>query len=427
MNILSFEINKYLLELIKAYIEFQASHNFPSKENYRAVFNNEFISFILESPSAAPSTPTPIPLKSLRSRVYKKFVSPRDYSIILNKYRKNGLFRCQEERLNTFHTSSLIGDNRYFVRVLSKPEGEQDSNFIFDMVFGHISGSGSLYYADEHTAVYPSKIIYKNYLMEYFHTMNGKIPFKNGKNGDYFYAINFNRELFPEMVDPGNIQITLAPISSSANQLYNTGSNFYPDVSSSIMYTLIDDSKDIDDVNTLRKELKEYYYLVSGSLNQGIYGEDTDDAWGIFFPRKGIILLDGVVLDQSCSLNTVTASMDGDNIKKFFMSISASCNPTLTRTVTGSWYGRTSEEVKLQTYYCRLREFEFNYTNNPTYSTRDKRQFTHPEFVDFPISYITTVGLYNDKYELIAVGKLPKPIRKKPNEEHIIQVKLRLN
>jgi hypothetical protein len=28
---------------------------------------------------------------------------------------------------------------------------------------------------------------------------------------------------------------------------------------------------------------------------------------------------------------------------------------------------------------------------------------------------------------LIAIGKLPRPIRKKPNEEHVIQVRLRLN
>jgi hypothetical protein len=47
--------------------------------------------------------------------------------------------------------------------------------------------------------------------------------------------------------------------------------------------------------------------------------------------------------------------------------------------------------------------------------------------VDFPITYISSIGLYNDDRELIAVGKLPRAIIKKPNEEHVIQVRLRLN
>ena len=426
MKVLSFEINKQVLEMLRGYIDFQIANGFPSKDRYRAVVNNEVVTFLMQRPESAPA-PTPVPLTSLKSRSFKKFKAPRDFSIVQQKYRKKGLFPCEGEKLNTFHTSSTFGDSNYFLRVLSNKEGEQDDNFMFDITYGHINGSGSKQILDQHTTIYPSKIIYKNYLMEHFHSTNGKIPFKNGKNGDYFYAVNFNRNLYPELIDPGNIQITLAPISSSANQLYNTGSNFYPHPSSSQIYTLIDDSEDLADVNTLRKELREYYYLVSGSLNDGKYGEDTDNAWGIIFPKKGIIVLDGAVLDQSCSLNTVTSSIAGDNIQKFFMSISASCNTTTNRNVTGSWYARASEEVKTQTYFCRLREYEFNHSNNYTYLSGSYGHFKYESFVDFPISYITSVGLYNDNYELIAIGKLPRPIRKKPNEEHVIQVRLRLN
>lgn len=426
MNVLSFEINKHLLDLLKAYVDFQITKGFPTKDRYRVVVNNDLVTFLMQSPESAPAPP-PIPLAAVKSRVFKKFVSPRDFSIVQKKYTKKGLFPKGSERLNTFHTSSTFGDSRYFLRVLTNTETEENCNTLFDITYGHISGSGSIYYEDRYTPVYPAKIIYKNYLMEYFHSTGGKIPFKNGKNGDYFYAINFNRNLFPEMIDPGNIQITLAPISSSANQLYNTGSNFFTHPTSPEIFTLIDDSEDLADVNTLRKELREYYYLVSGSLNEGKYGEDTDDAWGIIFPKKGIIVFDGVVLDQSCSLNTVTASIDGDNIRKFFFAISASCNTTTQRPVSGSWYARVSEEVKTQTYFCRLKEWEFNYSNNYTYLSGSHGHFRHESFVDFPITYISSIGLYNDNKELIAVGKLPRAIIKKPNEEHVIQVRLRLN
>lgn len=426
MNVLNLEINKHLLELIKAYVNFQVENGFPTKDKYRVTINNELVSFVMASPESTPVAP-PVPITSLKSRSFKKFRSPRDFSVVQTKYRKYGLFKIDEEKINTFHTSSNFGDSRYFLRVLSKPESECTTQPLFDITYGHISGSGSIYYEDKYSPAYPAKIMYKNYLMDCFHKTDGKIPFKNGINGDYFYAINFNRNLFPEMVDPGNIQITLAPLKSNPNQLYNTGSNFYPNTSSAEIYTLIDDSGDVGDTKTLRRELKEYYYIVSGSINDGVYGEENDNAWGVFFPKKGVIILDGAVLDQYCSLNTVTASIDGDNIRKFFMTISASCNTTDNRTITGSWFARASEEVKTQTYFCRLKEYEFNYSNNLTYTSGSYRMLRHPSFYTFPMTYITTIGLYNDNYELIAVGKLPKPILKKPNEEHIIQVRLRLN
>ena len=425
MKKLSFEINKRVLELLRSYIDFQFQNSFPSRDEYKVFINNESVSFVMDS--TQPTETVVTSLMEIPSSAYKKFVSPMDFSKVLTKYKSYGLFKCKDEMLNTFHTASNNPYSHYYSRVISSPEGNVDSKFVFDITYGHVSGSGSKYNIDNFTTIYPSKIIYKNYLMEYFSKIDGKIPFKNNKNGDYFYAINFNTELYPEMVDPGNIQIHLAPITSHPNQMYNTGSNFYPNTSSNVMYSLVDDSGDEKGLKTLTDDIKEYYYLVSGSINDGIYGDSNADAWGIIFPRKGIIILDGVVLDQSCSLNTVTASIDGDNIRKFFMSISGSCNTTDTRSITGSWYARASEEVVTQTYFCRINQDEFNYSNNYTYLSGSNGNLKYPYFIDNPISYITSVGLYNSNYELIAVGKLPKPILKKSNEEHIIQVRLRLN
>jgi hypothetical protein len=47
--------------------------------------------------------------------------------------------------------------------------------------------------------------------------------------------------------------------------------------------------------------------------------------------------------------------------------------------------------------------------------------------VDNPKSYITTIGLYNKKRQLIAVGKLKNPILKTSGDEVIFQVRVRLN
>ncbi len=41
-----------------------------------------------------------------------------------------------------------------------------------------------------------------------------------------------------------------------------------------------------------------------------------------------------------------------------------------------------------------------------------------------PKTYITTVGLYNNTSELLAIAKLSKPILKSPSREALIKVKL---
>lgn len=48
----------------------------------------------------------------------------------------------------------------------------------------------------------------------------------------------------------------------------------------------------------------------------------------------------------------------------------------------------------------------------------------HEDFIDDPKTYITTVGLYNDNNELVAVAKTSVPILKSFDTETLIKVKL---
>lgn len=104
---------------------------------------------------------------------------------------------------------------------------------------------------------------------------------------------------------------------------------------------------------------------------------------------------------------------------------------------------QSSQPIFTHNYHCRLRDFEFNYTNNPTatssslgavydnesnvYSTSGSinkgdlsSNITGSEFTP----YFTTVGLYNDANELIAVAKTTRPVPKSPNTEMTIIVKI---
>jgi hypothetical protein len=66
---------------------------------------------------------------------------------------------------------------------------------------------------------------------------------------------------------------------------------------------------------------------------------------------------------------------------------------------------------------------DFNYSANPTYVENSKVRVKNVAG-DQPISYITTVGLYNAAGEMLAVAKLSEPLRKDPNNDLTIRVRL---
>jgi len=80
-------------------------------------------------------------------------------------------------------------------------------------------------------------------------------------------------------------------------------------------------------------------------------------------------------------------------------------------------------ELNSAIYFCRVNHNEFNYSSNPTYVSGSKLVVKN-NVSDLPITYITTVGLYSPDNELLAVAKLSEPIRKDPNTELTLRVRL---
>jgi hypothetical protein len=76
-------------------------------------------------------------------------------------------------------------------------------------------------------------------------------------------------------------------------------------------------------------------------------------------------------------------------------------------------------------YFCRATNTEFNYSSNPTYLDENSRiRVTSGSNVLQSRTYITTVGLYDASDNLLAVGKVNKPITKSPDTESIFRVRL---
>jgi len=80
-------------------------------------------------------------------------------------------------------------------------------------------------------------------------------------------------------------------------------------------------------------------------------------------------------------------------------------------------------ELNSSIYFCRVGHNEFNYSGNTSYLSSSKI-VVKGNATDTPVSYITTVGLYSKTNELLAVAKLSEPLRKTPETEYVLRVRL---
>ena len=87
---------------------------------------------------------------------------------------------------------------------------------------------------------------------------------------------------------------------------------------------------------------------------------------------------------------------------------------------------KRKEEITSTHYFVRATANQSNATTNETFYTESisgVKQVISGLASD-PKTYITTVGMYNEDSELLAIAKLSKPILKSTSREALIKVKL---
>ena len=285
----------------------------------------------------------------------------------------------------------------------------------FSIAYGDSRGYGAPTLQQTDSSTMPTKAIYnqlKNVLLDsadnYFSIYTGSTA--GGTDMTSFYAINVNRARYKERLDPGNISIDL---SGSIRSI-----------------TLIDDSGGTDENVTTAGRV---YNLVSGSLNIGSAlsasinspTASNGQGWGLFYPDMGIILLNPVALSAGVDAKLAPASSSIPNVYHQNNG-NTSGSVALLMAISGGadFQVRRTENVSTSHYFVRANNREFNFSNNPTFVTGSVGAFVNTSFEKDPKVYITTVGLYDDSNELLAVAKTSKPIEKSFDKEIAIKVKL---
>ena len=325
--------------------------------------------------------------------------------------------------LTTFETGSTQNSNngKYYNDIHTTTDETTDVQF--SVTYGHRLGYGS-----EASSVSgqsnPTQGIYSQLRQVLLPAETTKFNFHGNGATDYFsddvFAIVANRARYREKMDPGNWELHLASGSF-------TGST--PDTWVSTKLHLIDDSN--ANKNSLLGNAKREFNIVSGSIENGIYetaattaaGTDSG-SYGLFYPEVGMVILNpNSISSVSGAASSRLAYVEGLNYSatanqfnhvKLFDSIRS-----------GSYFSARREEQKRSSFYfCNIQSFEYNHSQNPSYSTGTNAALTQNSFISEPTSYITSVGLYNDNNELLAVAKLSKPFKKDSNTEALIKVRL---
>lgn len=301
------------------------------------------------------------------------------------------------------------------------------STSYFSVAYGHRLGSGSD--ADGTNNDSPNRAVYSQYRLLLLEPGDTTFTFDSGRSNrtsDHIYVVNLNRSALKEKLDPGNWQLSLATLSGShVPNAFHTGSNVK--VSGSRLITLIDDSGDA--LESLQGNSGAVYNIVSGSITAGVFNSAAPVYYGLVYPDLGIMVLDANMLDRSASFNSVTGSdIPGDNAFKLFTAISGAFIQARTNAVANEGFeafnARNAETITSTHYFVRIKNGEYNFSNNPTFTTGSLGEFKQATFVGDPKTYITTVGMYNDRQELLAVAKLSQPIQKSFEKEALVKVKL---
>lgn len=302
----------------------------------------------------------------------------------------------------------------------------------FSIAYGHIAGnvgSGSFGTETQSIQASPTKTVYTQYKNMLLGTSDpdGQFTMNSGSttlNAQDIWVVDFSAYKMKDKIDEGLLQLSFS------------GSNG--------QFTFIDDS--IFSTQTLA-----VYQLITGSVSNPPATPGYEGI-GLFYPSNGVVVLNATSLankvgisyplgvakntngpgtDQSWPYNSGSTPDSQYSITSFQgFTYNHKTLASSMEVCTAPANTRKSEYVSSRHYFVRVLNKDFNYSNNPTYvydgtdGIHPKGMIRNADFITDPKTYITTIGLYNDSNELVAVAKTSRPYVKSFDSELGVRVRL---
>ena len=297
--------------------------------------------------------------------------------------------------LTTFFkdTTNTSTNDAYYTNVYKTAATESVQ---FAIAYGDVDGSGSVLFNDLVDGNSPSKTVYGQFRNLVYGDENTDFSFE-GTTPKNIWAMPIERSRYKEKLMPGTLNL----------KLNNTAADLY----------LTDNSGMVTTDTYL--DCGRVYQIISGSNGTSYDGGNGHSAsngtYGLFLPDVSLLILNPLAIAEGISVSPDRNSdTDDDNADVLFQAIE-----------DGASLGLNSEETLTSDYvFVRARNSEFNYSENPSFISGSTGDVLYSSMINSPQSFLTTVGLYNDTNELLAVAKLSKPLTKDFTKETLLRVKL---
>ncbi len=313
-------------------------------------------------------------------------------------------------------STNVLSPEAFYLNVYQTASTAVGAAVQFSIAYGNSEGSGSPYYNALVPGASPSRTTYGQYKTLVYGTgITGSQGFNFGgvnTNATEIFAINVERSRYKESLFPGTFNLILSGSSGSIK---------LTDDSNAVSVLSFLDCGRVFNIISGSNGLPTTATLPSASSTQ--LGYTPSGSYGLFLPDIGTIILNpaalalqagyggiGLTTNTAANLQGLTSSINNTTL---YQAISRSANFQLA----------SQETISSNYVFVRVRNADYNYTTNPTYIS-GSGDLVYTTLINNPQTYVTTVGLYNTNNELLAVGKMSRPLVKDFTKEALIRVKL---
>jgi hypothetical protein len=326
------------------------------------------------------------------------------------------LWSTNSPQLTTFYTSSTqvaSAAGNYYYNIFQTGSTLSGSAVQFAIAYGNADGSGSLNFNNLVDGRSPTSTVYGQYQDLVLGDENTNFVF-GAITSSEFIVISFERARYKESLFLGSLGLTIKGQTTASGSIVLTDNSKYV---SSIVYT---------------NGGMRVFQLISGSQGTKYTGTTTttdgytlsSGSYGWFLPDIGTILLNPKALSAPTSSGGLGFAFSGSATASA-APVTAPLIPIYSAISGGASFLINSQETITSDYvFVRPQSSEFNYSENPSFISGSTGEVIYSDFINNPQTYITTVGLYNDNNELLAVAKLSRPLSKDFTSEALIRVKL---
>ena len=322
------------------------------------------------------------------------------------------LWTSGSANLTTYFTSSVQANGTAGNYYLNVYDAAATSSIQFAIAYGNSFGSGSRVYNNIVNGLSPTSTVWGQWQDLTIGNSNTNFVFGAVSSSDFF-ALPMERACYKESLFLGSLALKLS------------GSGGFVTVTDNSNYV----------TNVVYGPAGRVFQLISGSQGVRYTGSATTSdgfsansgSYGWLLPDIGTIILNPLALAAPAISGGIAFVYSGSNSSgSLTYSSATNANAQLYRAISGSanFYLNSQESITSDYVFVRPRSAEFNYSENPSFISGSTGEVLYSNFINNPQVYITTIGLYNDTNQLLAVAKLSRPLLKDFTKEALVRVKL---